>query len=95
MFNYLIKVGCRFFYFFMKFKKIKNNKVVFLSRLTNEKTLDFKLLEKELSKNKNVELVFLCKRIENMSDDIIGNFIYTLKCLNHLADAKVCVTANE
>lgn len=92
MFNYLIKVGCRFFYFFMKFKKIKNNKVVFLSRLTNEKTLDFKLLEKELSKNKNVELIFLCKRIENMSDDIIGNFIYTLKCLNHLADAKVCVT---
>ena len=92
MFNYLIKLGCRFFYFFMKFKKVKNNKVVFLSRLTNQKTLDFKLIEEELSKNKNIEMIFLCKRIENVSDNIIGNFIYTLKCLYHLADAKVCVT---
>lgn len=92
MFNYIIRLGCRFIYFFMKFKKINKNKVVFLSRLSDNKTLDFKLLEKELSKNKNIEIIFLCKRIENLSDNIISNFIYTLKCLYHLADAKVCVT---
>lgn len=92
MFNYLIKLGCRFIYFFMKLKKTNNNKIVFLSRLTDNKSLDFKLIEEELSKNKNLEMVFLCKRIENLTDNIVSNFIYTLRCLYHLADAKVCIT---
>ena len=48
IFNLLIKYGCKFLYFFMKLKKIDNNKVVFISRLSNKKTLDFKLIEEEL-----------------------------------------------
>ncbi len=91
--NYIIKFTCNFVYTFMKIKKTNYNKVVFISRLSNKKTLDFELLEKELLKeNKNIECVFLCRRIVKFSDGILGNVIYTLKCLSNLANAKVCVT---
>lgn len=90
MFNYIIVFVCKILYFFMKFKKVKKNKVLFLSRLSNNKTLDFSLIEKELPKN--VDSVFLCRRIEKMSDGLIKNIIYTIKSLYHLADSKVCVT---
>lgn len=92
MLDYIIKVGCRFIYFFLKIRKTKMNKVVFLSRLSDKKTLDFLLLEDELRKNRKLELVFLCRRVEKMTKGFIGNVIYTFKCLYHLSNAKVCVT---
>lgn len=93
LFNYLVKYGCRFIYFFMKFKKTNNNKVVFISRLDSRKSLDFRLIEEELLKeNKKVECVFLCKRITSFSSGFFSNISYTLKCLSNLANAKVCVT---
>ncbi len=91
--NYLIKYGCRFIYFFMKFKKVDNNKVVFISRLDSKKTLDIKLLEEKLKEeNKNIKCVFLCKRVTSITEDFFGNIKYTLSCLCNLANAKVCVT---
>ncbi len=93
LFYYIIKFICNIIYFFMKFKKTKNNKVVFISRLDSRKSLDFKLIENKLLKeNKNIECVFLCKRITSFSSGIFGNIKYTLDCLNNLANAKVCVT---
>lgn len=93
LFNYLIKIGCNVLYFFMKFKKINNNKVVFISRLDSKKSLDFCLLEEELLKtNKNAECVFLCKRVTSLTKDFFGNVKYTFDCLNNLANAKVCIT---
>lgn len=93
MFNYLIKYGSRFIYFFMKLKTTKNNKIVFISRLSNNKSLDFELLENKLLKeNKNYELVFLCKRITSFKNDLYGNIKYMISCLSNLSNAKVCVT---
>ena len=93
LFDYIIKFTCNFLYTFMKLKRTNYNKVVFISRLSNEKTLDFKLIEEELKhQNKNVECVFLCRRIVKFTDGIFKNIIYTLKCLSNLANAKVCVT---
>ena len=92
IFNLIVNLCCKFIYFFMKFKKTKSNKIVFMSRLSDKKSLDFSLIEKELKKKNNVECVFLCKRITSLFNGFIGNIIYTLKCLNDLADAKVCIT---
>ncbi len=92
MLNKLIKYVCQFIYFFLKFKKIKKNKIVFISRLANEKTLDFIMLEEELRSRGYNEVKFLCKRIDNFSEDLFGNAIYTIKCLNELASSKVCIT---
>lgn len=93
IFNYLIKISCNAIYFFLKIKKIKNNKVIFISRMSNNKPLDFELIEKELKKqNKNIECVFLCKRITSFTNGLFSNIIYTLKCLSNLANAKVCIT---
>lgn len=92
MFNKLIKVGCNFIYFILKFKRTQDNKIVFISRLSNDKTLDFKLLEESLNKEGYNNIVFCCKRIDNFKEDLIGNIKYTIKCLNELATSKVCVT---
>lgn len=91
--DYLIKIFCKIYYHFCKYRKINKNKIVFLSRLSDNKSLDFKLIEQEiLSKNKDVNLVFLCRRIEKFSDRIWGNITFTLKCLRELGNSKVCVT---
>ena len=93
IFNYLIKYSCKFLYFFMKLKKTNNNKVVFISRMLDRKSLDFRLIEEELmSENPNIKCVFLCKRITSFTKNFIGNIVYTFKCLSNLANAKVCVT---
>lgn len=93
IFDYIIKYSCKFLYFFLKFKKIKNNKVVFISRLDNKKSLDFKLLEDEIKKrNKDVECVFICNRVTSLTDDFWNNVKYTYSCLSNLADSRVCIT---
>ena len=62
--DYFIKIGCNVLYTFLKLKKTKNNKVVFISRLDSKKSLDFSLLEKEIkNRNKDIECVFLCMRV--------------------------------
>ena len=91
--NYLIKIGCKIIYAFLKLKKVKDNKIVFISRLDSKKSLDFSLLEDEIKrKNKNIECVFLCMRVTSFTADFFGNIKYTYKCLSNLADARVCIT---
>ncbi len=93
LFDYIIKIMCNIIYFFLKFKKNNKNKVVFISRLNSKKSLDFILIEQKLlEKEENIECIFLCKKIDKFTTDFIGNVIYTLKCLEALANAKVCVT---
>ena len=93
LFDYIIKFGCKTLYFFLKLKKTDRNKVVFISRLDNKKSLDFTLIEEKLkSENKDVKCVFLCKRVTSFTKDFIGNVKYTYSCLSNLANAKVCIT---
>lgn len=93
LFNYVIKFGCKFIYFFLKLKKTDNNKVLFISRLDNKKSLDFSLIEEKLKEeNPDVKCVFLCMRITSFTSDFIGNIKYTWACLSNLANSKVCIT---
>lgn len=88
----LLKAFLNFIYFFMKFKKTNKNKITFLSRQQNDISLDMKLIKEELLKNnKNLEMVFLCKRFDNIKKHFISYGFYTLKTMYHVATSHVCI----
>ena len=63
----LIKIGIfilNIIYFFIKLFPINKNKVTFISRQSNEVSLDFTMIAKELKQqNENIKIVFLCKKL--------------------------------
>ena len=68
------------------------NRITFLSRQSNNKTLDFELLEKELIKiNPNIDIVILCKKIEKGLKAKICYVGYLLKSMYYIATSKVCI----
>ena len=78
-------------YSLMKIRRTKN-KVVLLSRQSDEKSLDFKLLEESLKENKNIKVKCMCKFIRKSLISKIIYCFYMFKIMFNLADAKVCVT---
>lgn len=99
---FLIKIGIFFLniiYFFLKKLPIKN-KITFISRQSNNKSDDMILIEKSIrKKDKNIELVFLCKKLEKNVFSIVKYFFHMFNQMYHLATSKVivldsyCITA--
>ena len=93
------KIFLSIIYGFLKLFPIKN-RIVFISMQSDNPSLDFKLLKQEIeNKESEIELAFLCKRMEsslsNKSDYIkyvYNMFEYTLEAMYYLATSKVCVT---
>lgn len=93
------KIFLSIIYGFLKLFPIKN-RIVFISMQSDNPSLDFKLLKQEIeNKESEIELAFLCKRMEsslsNKSDYIkyvYNIFEYTLEAMYYLATSKVCVT---
>lgn len=78
-------------YFFVKMCPTKN-KVVMLSRQSNKPSIDFELIQKEiLERANNVEIEILCKILKNDIKERINYCFYILKCMYHIATAKVCI----
>ena len=48
---YILKGTMNFIYFFIKMFPIKENKVLMISRQSNEPSIDFKVLQDEILKN--------------------------------------------
>lgn len=89
----LLKAFLNFIYFFMKLKKTNKNKITFLSRQQNDISLDMKLIKEELLKNnKNLEMVFLCKRFDNIKKHFISYGFYNLKIMHHISTSHVVIT---
>ena len=83
----IFKLFLKIIYFFMKLFKTKN-KIVYISRQSNEINIDFKLISDLIEKKDNsIKQVFLCKRMNNP----ILYFFEILKQIYHLATSKVCV----
>ena len=88
---YIMKVVLDFIYFFIKLFPMQKNKVLMLSRQSNEIYIDFELLKNEIEKNKNIKVKVLCKKIPK---DFLGKIqycFYTIKCMYHIATSKVCI----
>lgn len=78
-------------YFFLKLFPTKN-KITMLSRQSNKKTLDFRLIENELfARDDGFTVVIICKRIENGFLKKVDYFINLFKSLYHIATSKVCI----
>ena len=90
---YIMRLGLGIIYWFMKLMPVKENKVVFLSRQSNELTLDFQRTQDLLREVKpDAEIVTVCHRLEGAeSSGIIGFAVSTLKSMYHMATSTVCV----
>ena len=89
----LLRFGLNFIYFFLKLLPARHNKAVFLSRQSNELTLDFKRVQEELKRQQpDVEIVTLCNRLEGEKSGGLVHFaVTTLKSMYHMATSRVCV----
>ena len=94
MMTIILKIGIFFLniiYAFIKLFPTHKNKITFISRQSNEITLDFKLLTDDLKKNRNLELVILCKRLESGVLNKIKYGLYIFKLMYHIATSKVVI----
>lgn len=88
----IFKFIMNFIYCFFKLFKTNNNKVLFISRQSNEITIDFKLLCQKLEESKkNYKIVVICKKLDNILKNPISYVFFTLKTMYHISTSKVCV----
>ena len=82
-------------YAFFKLFPVKSNRVLFLSRQTNRRSLDFSLIRKELLRwNPEIRTVFICKRFTGKERSPLVLLSYggtLLKICWHLARTNVVV----
>lgn len=88
----LFRLFLKIIYAPLKLFNIDHNKILFLSRQSNDITLDFKMIQQELlNRNSNFKLVTICKRSSDSRSDYISFGICLLKSMYHLATSKVCI----
>lgn len=91
----LINVGIfilNIIYFFIKLFPINKNKVTFISRQSNEVSLDFKLIAEELKKqDDNIKIVFMCKKLENGFKQKVKYFFHIFNQMYNIATSKVVI----
>lgn len=78
-------------YFFVKIFPLKN-KVVMLSRQSNDSNIDFDYIKEEILKRDNtIEVKILCKVLKKVPTERLKYCIYIFKCMYHIATSKVCI----
>lgn len=89
---YVFREILRFIYFFLKLFPTNNNKIVFISRQSNDINIDFSMIRDEINKrDSSIKMVFLTKRI---SEGVFAKVLYVFtifRQMYHLATSKVCV----
>ncbi len=94
----IIKLGIAFLniiYFFIKLFPTKN-KITMISRQSNNETMDFKLLRKEIeNRDPNVKVVVLCHKLDGGIDSTLKTKIkyifHMFRQMYHIATSKVVV----
>lgn len=93
----LLKIAVFFmnvFYFFIKIFPTEN-KITFISRQSNNITLDFKLLKEEIEKHNKYKVVVLCKKLEGKEEaqinEVIKYVFHSFKQMYHIATSKVVI----
>lgn len=84
---WLFKTHLRIVYFFMKFNESRN-KVTFISRLSNEPSIDFEMIKEELEKDKNIEIKIICKKI---GKNYLLYYFNMYKQMYNISTSKVCI----
>lgn len=88
----ILRICLQIIYAPLKLFPVKEDRILFLSRQSNDLTLDFKLIQDELSaRDPNLEFESICRR---SSDSKAGTFLYAfslLKSMYYLATSPVCI----
>lgn len=88
----IVKGILRGIYFFLKLFPTHPGKVTFLSRQSDEPSLDFLLLEEEIRRQcPDCETVFLCRRMGDGALALVRDFFVIVKQMKHLAESRVCI----
>lgn len=91
-FLYIARSIMNFIYFFIKLFPMQKNKILMMSRQSNEPSIDFKLLKEEIkNRDEKIQIVMLCKRIPKKFFKKIEYCFYLIKCMYHLATSKICI----
>ncbi|MDD4624466.1 MAG: CDP-glycerol glycerophosphotransferase family protein [Bacilli bacterium] len=85
----LFKFHLKIIYFFMKLRKTDPKKVLLISRESNNVSLDFSLLKKEM--DKKYKVIVLTKKINKGFINSILYYFHILKQMYHLSNSKVCL----
>lgn len=86
----LFKINLKFVYFFLKILPIKKNKILFISRQSNNPSIDFLLLDRALKKL-NFKTVMITKKIDNGFINYLKYYFNLYKQMYHLATSKLCI----
>lgn len=79
-------------YGILKVFPVKPNKVLFLSRQSDELSLDFSMLRDELRREMpDIEIRAICNRLDDSGSGLLGFAADTLRSMYHLASSSVCV----
>ncbi len=89
MFIKIVKIIFNLIYNIFKIRKNKD-KVVMLSRQSNEPSVDFQILEKAFEK-KGFEVIVFAKKIEKGLLNKIVYIMHLIKGMYHLANSKYCI----
>ena len=90
-FFFVLRVLLRILYFFLKLFPVQN-KIVFISRASEHKPLDFVLLEKEIQRrDPEMQLVFLCNKSEAEFQESVKSGLFYFRCMRELATARACM----
>lgn len=88
----LLKYGIKFLYFFMKLLTPVQNKAVFLSRQSDQPSVNFRMIERELQRaDPQMQCEFYC-RLGLKSEMGLSYALLMLRQMKALAGAKVCFT---
>jgi len=88
---FAVKAGLSVVYSFFKLFPVKK-KITMLSRQSNKKTLDFRLIEDELfARDDGFKVIIMCRKIESGFSKKVVYFFHLLKSLYHIATSKVCI----
>lgn len=89
---FIFKLHLKVIYFFLKLLKTNPNKILFISRQSDNISLDFKMLKDLILKTyPNKQIVVLSKRIKKSFLDYIKYYFHIYKQMYNLATSKVCV----
>lgn len=89
---YIFKLILKSIYLILKMLPTNDKKVVFISRQSNNVSLDFKILSDEIIKlDKDYKTIFLCEKMSNKFTKRIKYFFSIIRQMYHLATSRVCV----
>lgn len=88
----LVSAAISLIYFFLKLFPVKQGKVLFCSRQSNEPSLDFILLKNEIKEtNPEAKFVAVCSHSDGSFKGLLSFVFSSLKSMYHLATSQICI----